>query len=646
MFTFVLSYLKMKSDLSFILKKYWGFDSFRPLQEEIIASVLEGRNTLALLPTGGGKSICFQVPGMSLSGICLVVTPLIALMKDQVEQLRKRGIIANSIYSGMPRREIDIVLYNCVLGKVKFLYVSPERLKTDLFKARVAEMNVSIIAIDEAHCISQWGYDFRPAYLEIPEIYSLLKDVKKIALTATATKEVSEDILEKLEFEPSSIFQKSFARKNLSYSVFELENKEQKMVEILSKVKGSAIVYVRSRKETFRVSKLLDSLRISSDYYHAGLTVKERSKKQTAWTQNQTRVMVSTNAFGMGIDKPDVRAVIHFDLPDSLEAYYQEAGRAGRDERNAFAVLLYSEADIIRTRENFVRSFPSVENLKRVYQSLANYYKLAVGSSQWQSFDFKIDVFSKTYKLNAFDTFYSIKKLEENGLILLNESFFKPSVVMFSLNHEELYRYCIANRKMEPLIKGMLRLYGGEIYTEFVKVIESDLAQLIKSSVREIQKNLSFLHKNEILIYDPIKEKPQLTFLTPRVDSSKVIINKKDFDRRREIVNNKLERIIGYAKERKQCRTRIFQEYFNETSYLNCGVCDRCIQEKKRNSEQSDLEYIIKVVLNNSNENWISVEALKTRTDIKNDFLLTDAIRVLLDQNSIELSKEGQIRKV
>lgn len=636
----------MESDLSVILKKYWGFDSFRPQQEEIITSVLDGKNTLALLPTGGGKSICFQVPGISLSGICLVVTPLIALMKDQVEQLRKRGIIANSIYSGMPRREIDIVLYNCVLGKVKFLYVSPERLKTDLFIARVAEMNVSLIAIDEAHCISQWGYDFRPSYLEIPEIYSLLKDVKKIALTATATKEVKDDILEKLEFKSTSIFQKSFARKNLSYSVFELENKEQKMVEILSNVKGSAIVYVRSRKETFRISRILNSLKISSEYYHAGLTVKERSLKQTAWTKNQTRVMVSTNAFGMGIDKPDVRAVIHFDLPDSLEAYYQEAGRAGRDERNAFAVLLYGESDIIRTRENFVRSFPSVENLKRVYQSLANYYKLAVGSSQWQSFDFKIDAFSKTYKLNAFDTFYSIKKLEENGLILLNESFFKPSVVMFSLNHEQLYRYCIANLKMEPLIKGMLRLYGGEIYTEFVKVNESDLAQLLKSSVREVQKNLSFLHKNEILIYDPIKEKPQLTFLTPRIDSSKVIVNKKEFDRRREVINEKMEKMISYAKERRQCRTRIFQEYFNETSYLNCGVCDRCIQEKKQNSEQNDLAQIVKIILSNTDENWISIKALKTQTDIKNDFLFTDGIRILLDRNNLEMSQQGQIRKV
>lgn len=628
-----------------ILKKYWGFDSFRPLQEEIITSVLAGNNTLALLPTGGGKSICFQVPAISLSGICLVITPLIALMKDQVEQLRKRGIIANSIYSGMPRREIDIVLDNCVLGKVKFLYVSPERLKTDLFKARVAAMNVSLVAIDEAHCISQWGYDFRPAYLEIPEIYELLGDVKKIALTATATKEVSVDILEKLEFKSPSVFQKSFARKNLSYSVFELENKEQKMFEILSNVKGSAIVYVKSRKETFRISKVLSNLNIKSDYYHAGLTVKERSAKQASWTQNQTRVIVSTNAFGMGIDKPDVRVVIHFDLPDSLEAYYQEAGRAGRDERNAYAVLLYNDSDIIRSRENFIRSFPSIENLKRVYQSLANYYKLAVGSSQWQSFDFRLDDFAKTYNLNAFDTFYSIKKLEENGLILLNESFFKPSQVMFLMSHEEVYKFRIANIKMEPLIKSILRLYGGEIYSEFVKVNESDLARLTKWSVKEIKKTLSFLHKSEILVYDEIKEKPQLTFITPRIDSSKVIVNKKEFARRREVINVKLENMLDYVKENRQCRTRIFQEYFNETSYLNCGVCDICIKEKKKDSQENNLDEICKNILSTLEENWMSIEKLRKHCSINNDFLFTDGIRSLLDQNSIELNEEGKIRR-
>ncbi len=642
---FVFSQVKMKSNSTAILKKYWGFDTFRALQEEIIHSVLEGNDTLALLPTGGGKSVCFQVPALSLPGMCLVVTPLIALMKDQVEQLRAKGIYASSIYSGMPRREIDIILDNCVLGKVKFLYVSPERLKTDLFKARVASMNVSLIAIDEAHCISQWGYDFRPSYLEIPQVYELMGNVKKIALTATATKEVSEDIIEKLELTSTAVFQKSFARKNLSYSTFELENKEQKMSEILSNVKGSAIVYVRSRKETFRISRVLNTLRISADYYHAGLSVKERSVKQTMWMQNKTRVIVSTNAFGMGIDKPDVRVVIHYDLPDSLEAYYQEAGRAGRDERIAFAVLLYNESDIIKVRENLIRSFPSLENLKRVYQSLANYYKLAVGSSQWQSFDFVMDQFAKTYNLNPYDAFHSIKKLEENGLILLNESFFKPSLIMFSIDHEQVYKYCIANIVMEPLIKAILRLYGGEAYNEFVKINERDLAQLIKSSLTDVQKKLSFLHKNEILIYDEMKEKPQLTFLTPRIDSSHVIINKNEFNQRRKAVNEKLEAMIDYAKEYNLCRTRIFQEYFNEISYLNCGVCDRCIREKKRNNEKGDLDQISKIISSKIGKTWILIQEVKSQSAIKNDILFTDALRLLIDQNIIELSRDGMVRK-
>ncbi|MEQ9285911.1 MAG: ATP-dependent DNA helicase RecQ [Cyclobacteriaceae bacterium] len=628
-----------------VLKKYWNYDSFRPLQEEIIHSVLEKKDTLALLPTGGGKSVCFQVPALCLPGICLVITPLIALMKDQVEQLKKRGIAASAIYSGMPRREIDIMLDNCVFGKVKFLYISPERLKTELFQARVSEMNVSLLAIDEAHCISQWGYDFRPSYLDIAEIYPLLGgEVCKVALTATATKEVRVDLLEKLNFEQSAIFQKSFARKNLSYSVFELENKEQKLFEILNNVKGSGIVYVRSRKETARIATILSRSGISSEYYHAGLGIKERSAKQTNWIQNKVRVMVATNAFGMGIDKPDVRVVIHLDLPDSLEAYYQEAGRAGRDEKNAFAVLLYAQSDIIRLRENFTRAFPSIDFLKRVYQSLANFYKLAVGSSQWQSFDFEVNDFSTSYKLNPYDTFYAIKKLEEQGLILLNESFFKPSVVMFSMSHEEVYRYCIANAKMERVIKGLLRLYGGEMYTEFMKISEHDLAKLIHASVPEVTKTLDYLHKTNVLVYDQLKEKPQLTFLTPRMDAGKLNINKKEFDLRRKSIGTKIESIVGYAQDRNQCRTRIFQEYFDEVAYLNCGVCDRCIQEKKKRKAVLEMDNARSRILESVTGEWIGISELKSNSAIHNDFLFTETLRALLDDTLIELSPDGRVK--
>ncbi len=628
-----------------VLKQYWGYDSFRPLQQEIIDAVLEGKDTLALLPTGGGKSICFQVPALCLPGLCLVVTPLIALMKDQVEQLKKRGIRASAIYSGMPRREIDIILDNCVYGKVKFLYVSPERLKTDIFQARVEQMEVSLLAIDEAHCISQWGYDFRPAYLDIAGLYPLLGHTRKIALTATATKEVKQDILDKLAFEKQAVFQKSFARKNLSYSVFELENKEQKMLDILQKVGGTAIVYVRSRKETQRITTLLNQRGISAAYYHAGLTVKERTAKQQQWIGNQVRVMVATNAFGMGIDKPDVRVVIHLDLPDSLEAYYQEAGRAGRDERNAYAVLLYSQADIHKIKENFSRSFPSIDFIKRVYQSLANYYKLAVGSSQWQNFDFQVDDFARSYQLNPFDAFYAIKKLEEYGLILLSESFYKPSVAMFSISHEDLYRYCIANARMEPILKALLRLYGGEMYSELKQINENDLARMVKAPAVEVVKTLEFLHKNDILVYDKTKEKPQLTFLTPRQDATQVKIPKVEYEARRNQVEEKLLKMVTYATDRLHCRTRIFQEYFDEETYLNCGVCDRCIQEKKKRNQGQEVSEVTEKLKNAIDQEWKSLHVLQREVAVADSFAFAEMIRGLVDRGEVEVTTDGQVRR-
>ena len=629
-----------------ILQKYWGYPAFREMQEEIIESVLDDKDTMALLPTGGGKSICFQVPALCLDGICIVISPLIALMKDQVEQLKTRHISASAIYSGMSKREVDIILDNCRFGHVKFLYISPERLKTDLFKERVKSMNVSLLAIDEAHCVSQWGYDFRPPYLEIPEIYPLLGEVKKIALTATATKDVKIDIAEKLAFENQIIFQKSFARKNLSYSVFQLENKEQKLLDIIKKVSGSAIVYVKSRKATQHISSLLTSNNISSDFYHAGLPTKERTSKQENWINNRSRVMVSTNAFGMGIDKPDVRLVIHIELPESLEAYYQEAGRAGRDERNAFAVLLFSVADINRLKESFERSFPPIDYLKRTYQALANYYKLAVGSSQFQSFDFDLEQFSSTYRLNAYDVFYAIKKLEEYGLVLLNESFYKPSTLMLSLGNEAIYKYCIANEKYEPILKGILRLYGGEIYQEFLKISEQNLAKLTKSNADYVTKQLSYLHDNGVLIYDKIKEKPQLTFLSARQSAGSLKIDKVHFDQRKKTIYEKLEAMIGYAQNSMGCRTRIIQEYFDESAYINCGVCDTCIDEKKKMQKSKELESTISVIQNALSENESTISALKSKTQISNDFLFAEALRTLLDQQKIKITNSGDIIKL
>ncbi|MEM9328267.1 MAG: ATP-dependent DNA helicase RecQ, partial [Bacteroidota bacterium] len=484
-----------------ILSQYWGHESFRPMQEEIVQSVLDGKHTLALLPTGGGKSICFQVPAMMFDGVCIVVSPLIALMRDQVEQLQSRQIKATALYSGMTRREIDITLDNCVYDNVKFLYVSPERLRSSLFLARAERMNVSMLAVDEAHCISQWGYDFRPSYLHIHDFVERRGIDRLIALTATATKRVKEDIVEKLKLVDTQIFTRSFARTNLSYSVFNLENKERKLAEVLTNVPGSSIVYVRSRKMAEVVGRTLRAKGQSTDYYHAGLSATDRERKQDLWRSGKLRVMVATNAFGMGIDKSDVRSVIHLDLPDSLEAYYQEAGRAGRDEQKAYAVLLYDASDVIRLKDQLVRNAVSLASIRRVYQALANYYKLAVGSLPEKSFAFELERFASTYDLSALETFNCMKKLQEAGVLTLSESFFKSSQVMILQRKEDLYRFQVAHPKLDLVIKSLLRLYGGQIFQEFVSIKEGDLAKVLKVSSKQVSDWLDMLVQFEVADY-------------------------------------------------------------------------------------------------------------------------------------------------
>ncbi|MEM6298785.1 MAG: ATP-dependent DNA helicase RecQ [Bacteroidota bacterium] len=422
-----------------ILKRFWGYDSFRPLQEDIITSVLDGHDTLALMPTGGGKSICFQVPALALEGVCIVVTPLIALMKDQVAQLKQRGIKAQALFSGMRPREIDIALDNCVYGDTKFLYLSPERLKTKLFQERLQKMNVSLLAVDEAHCISQWGYNFRPPYLTIAQVRKFIPDVPCIALTATATQNVCIDIQEHLEFrEGHQFFRKSFARENLSYSCFKEENKLERLLKILRGVQGSSVVYVRNRRKTQEITELLRKQNVSADFYHAGLDMKERSQKQEAWIKNQIRVIVATNAFGMGIDKPDVRLVVHLDIPDNLEAYYQEAGRAGRDEQKAYAVLLYDQKDTEGLLQRLEMSHPSLEIIKRVYQAIANRYQIPVGSGELASYDFEMKELTKPYNLKATEVHYGLKRLEEQGLVHLTEAVFQSARLMVQVSREAL----------------------------------------------------------------------------------------------------------------------------------------------------------------------------------------------------------------
>lgn len=617
-----------------ILKKYWGYDRFRPLQEEIIDSVLKGDETIALLPTGGGKSICFQVPAMLLEGICIVVSPLIALMKDQVEQLNRRNIKATALFSGMSRKEIDVTLDNCIYGDFKFLYVSPERLLSDLFLKRAEKMQIGLLAIDEAHCISQWGYDFRPPYLRITEFKERFQIKHVIALTATATAQVKEDIASKLGMKDPVYFQKSFARFNLSYSAFDLEDKYSKLLQILGNVPGSSLVYVRSRKRTAEIAGFLEKNGISASFYHAGLSPVERTTRQEKWIKNHIRVMVSTNAFGMGIDKPDVRTVIHMDLPDTLEAYYQEAGRAGRDERKAFAVLLYNSADIEDLHKRVKMSHVKPELIKRVYQALANNYKLAVGSGENSSFEFHYDRFVQTFNLPRLETFYALRKLEEEGLILITEGFYQPSRLMFTISHDEMYRFQVANQPMDPLIKVLLRLYGGELYTQFTTIKESEISHLLNLPKDQVHKKLELLNQYDVVEYSPTSTQPHLTFVTPRMDTSNLPLDIEMINWRREIAEKKAKKVEEYLTHTHVCRTRKLQEYFDEITEENCGVCDYCIAQKKSGSTLKP-----SVVLDLLKESDLKLDDIMIRLNITQAVAM-DAIRELLDLGKVSYDPE------
>lgn len=630
-------------DIEAILKKYWNYDRFRPLQKEIILSVLEGKDTLALLPTGGGKSVCFQVPALALDGICIVVSPLIALMKDQVEQLHKKGIEAVAIFSGMGKREIDIALDNCAYGKIKFLYVSPERLQTELLQERAKKMKISLLAIDEAHCISQWGYDFRPPYLEIANFRQLFPQVPCLALTATATPEVQADIQEKLQFPKPNVFQKSFARPNLSYSVFRLENKEKKLIEILQKVKGSAVVYAQTRLRTKQISDLLNKNGINSDFYHAGLPFEERSRKQNDWIQNKKRVMVATNAFGMGIDKPDVRVVVHIDLPQTLEAYYQEAGRAGRDEKMAYAVALYHPSDLTDLRKKIAQNYPETDFIKTIYQRLANFYSMAVGSYQFAEVDFDFQRFCQTYQLKTIETYNSIKQLEQQGFIQLNETFFQPSKLHFICNQSELYAFQIAHVNLDHFIKTLLRTYGGELFQQFVRISESQLATLLKTDVQSITKYLDYLQKSNIVVYTSQKDQPQLIFSTERFRTEDLPWNQKDYESRQERDTQKVEAVVGYLENTRFCRTLQLLAYFGEISDQACGVCDVCLAKKKAEKENKNLYK--ELILKHLAEKRYMLTDLVEKINPASRPELIEQIRQMVEAGDIFYTKSGELEK-
>ncbi|MBE9483699.1 MAG: RecQ family ATP-dependent DNA helicase [Bacteroidetes bacterium] len=578
-----------------ILVKYWGYSSFRPMQEDIIQSVLDGRDTLALLPTGGGKSICFQVPALAMEGICVVISPLIALMKDQVENLKDRGIKAAAVHSGMHPREIDIAINNSVFGDLKFLYVSPERLKSPSFRQNLSSMNVCLLAVDEAHCISQWGYDFRPPYLNIAEIRPLINDAPVLALTATATNEVIVDIQEKLEFKEKNVLRKSFERKNLSYVVFHEEDKGGRLLKIVGNVKGSGIVYVRNRRKCREVSDFLNKNGIKATFYHAGLEARTREYRQDEWMKDKKPVMVATNAFGMGIDKPSVRFVVHFDLPDSTEAYFQEAGRAGRDGKRAYAVQLYEEADIRNAKQNLAVSFPEAEVIRSIYKGIGNYYQIPLGGGKDQQFDFDLQDFSTRYRMNTANVFSALKILEKEGYILLGSELENPSKIMFSIEHNELYTFQVENPGYDPFIKLLLRSYGG-IFTEFVRINEKELAKRADTTDEKIRSALTKMQKMGLLIYIPATSSPQLLMVSDRIDSKAMNFSGENYSKRKKAALKRMQSVLDYIQSSNHCRSQMLLKYFGETGAQRCGLCDVCLDRNKINVSEMEFNEILEKI--------------------------------------------------
>jgi ATP-dependent DNA helicase RecQ len=628
-----------------ILQQYWGHHQFRPLQEEIVEAVLRGEDVLALLPTGGGKSVCFQVPAMMKEGICLVISPLIALMKDQVENLKKKGIKAIAIYSGMRADETDVAFDNCIHGNIKFLYLSPERLITELARERIARMKVNLIAVDEAHCISQWGYDFRPPYLKIAEIRDLHPSIPVIALTATATAEVKDDIMQKLNFRKPCVYQKSFERKNLSYVVFYEEDKFTRMLNVIRKVPGSGIVYVRSRKKTKEIAEFLDYHQVPSHFYHAGLEQAVRSRRQDEWVHGKVQAIVATNAFGMGIDKPDVRWVIHMDVPDTPEAYYQEAGRAGRDEKQAYAVLLYQPLDLENLQKQVMQSFPPLEEIKTVYQAVANFLQVAVGSGQGVSYDFNLFSFCESYKLDTVKTYSCLKLLELEGYLVTSDSVAQQSKIHITVNGNDLYNFQVQQAGYDHFIKVLLRSYEG-LYDDFVGINEGDIAKRTGMTADNVLRSLKYLEKLSILRYVPKKESPQLVFLLPRVPAEDVRISRENLQERKKRAEIKMNAMIGYITEKDRCRSQMLLGYFGEKSSHRCGVCDYCRNRNKLDLNEIEFKGIRDKIKKAVIKKHLPLDKLVDELHIPNDDKALKIIQWLLDNEHLRYTRENELEWV
>ncbi len=579
-----------------ILRQYWGYPDFRGIQKDIIESICAGHDTLGLMPTGGGKSITFQVPALAMDGVCIVITPLIALMKDQVDHLQKLGIKAASIYSGMTRLEIIKILENAVFGGVKILYVSPERLSSELFQAKLKHMKVSFITVDEAHCISQWGYDFRPSYLHISDIRKLKPEVSILALTATATTEVIDDIQERLGFKEKNVFRMSFERKNLTYVVRLTSDKDQQLIHILNSIKGSAIVYVRSRKRTKEIAQMLKDNNIEATYYHAGLEHYTKDLRQKEWQNDETRVMVATNAFGMGIDKPNVRTVVHIDCPDSIEAYFQEAGRAGRDGKKAYAVLLYNDGDCRKLYKRVTDNFPEKEYVKKVYDSLAYFYQIGVGSGIGHTFTFDIGKFCHNFGLSMILVDSSLRILERAGYILYENDPKSSARLIFLLSRNQLYILENLTNNEDKIITTLLRLYGG-LFNDYTYIDEGLIAQKSGLTLQQVYLILKNLSMKRILHFIPQRKMPYITYTKSRDDGERIIISKNVYEDRKIEFAKRIDAIIEYAKNDNVCRSRQLLRYFGETDSRDCGLCDVCLEHNTNQASEDRISLPKKRIL-------------------------------------------------
>ncbi len=632
----------MSAQTRAILQQYWGYPSFRPLQEDIVDSVMAGKDTLALLPTGGGKSICFQVPAMAMEGLCLVITPLIALMKDQVAHLVDKGIPAAAIYSGMHPDALELAYNQAAYGRLKFLYVSPERLQTDAFIEALKRMKVCLLAVDESHCISQWGYDFRPPYLKIADIRPYMPKTPVLALTATATAKVVDDIQFRLGFKEKNVFQSSFERKNVTYNVYHEADKYGVLRRKLEAMKeGSAIVYVRNRKRTQVISDWLNSVGISATFYHAGLDAKTRDERQDLWMKGKVKVIAATNAFGMGIDKPDVRLVIHMDLPDSIEAYFQEAGRAGRDLKPSEAFLLVSPADITKLQENLTQSFPELDRIKLIYSALGNYFNIPIGAGENVSYPLVMSDFANHYGFSIVEVFHTLKILEKEGFLLLSDSFDEPSKVMIKASRDDIYGFQVNNPQYSELIKCMLRSLPG-VLTDFVKINEEVLAKKTGLASDKVVEQLKKLEAYHFLSYAPRNDKPQVLFLSEFVDTKHFGLSKENYYDRKKDAEERVKAVIDFVNNDEECRSVQLLRYFNEKTKKACGRCDVCLKQDQHRVPYDSIEERVQSVMRETGQPMKDI--LSQCSDMEESQVL-DAIRFLVDNDVLQYEKDGTIKK-